>query len=316
MSEAPEFREALQAFNAGDLDRARSMAEQSVKSQPSPGWHHLLGLILCRLGEPVEGASHLETAAKAEPSNAAFQVMLARALVDAGRAQEVLAMPEPPPVNSAASLALWQARAEAADALEDHRASAVAWAHVANASPNDWRALSNLGNALAALGQWVEASEALSEAVKLNPAEAALRANAVTALAEAGRKHQSLLQFDDANQAFRRAHDIDPANPSIVQLLGVAFERTNRLDELDALIEQAATAGVANDRLNYSRALLARRRGDIEAAHELLLASDPQDDPVRWNALRAKIADSLGRTAEAFDAAVAMNAGAMDRAAG
>src|SRR5207248_2837691 len=38
------------------------------------------------------------------------------------------------------------------------------------------------------------------------------------------------------------------------------------------------------------------------------------EDPVGWNALKAKIADELGQTTEAFDAAVAMNAAALKAA--
>jgi len=103
MSSTPDFRDALQAFQGGDLDRARALAEAGAEAEPSPNWHHLLGLILCRMGDPANGVAHLEAAAKAEPGNAGFQIMLARALVDAGRAAEVLAMPEPPPVSTSAN---------------------------------------------------------------------------------------------------------------------------------------------------------------------------------------------------------------------
>ena len=314
MSSSPDFRDALQAFQGGDLDRARALAEAGAEAEPSPNWRHLLGLILCRLGDPANGVPHLEAAVKAEPGNAGFQIMLARALVDAGRAAEVLAMPEPPPVATPATIAMWQARAEAAEAAGDRAAASVAWANVASASPNDWRALSNLGNALAAHGQWIEASAALLEAMRLNPSEAAIRANAFTALIEAGRKHQGSLQFDEAEHSFRRAYELEPGNPSAIHMLGVALERMNRLDEVDELVANAASAGVPEDRLNYLRALLARRRGDLEGAHALLVSSDKQDEPIRWHALHAKIADALGNSGEAFDAAVTMNRAAFEQA--
>jgi tetratricopeptide (TPR) repeat protein len=311
---SPDFGEALEAFRGGDLDRARALAESGVKAQPSPNWHHLLGLVLCRLGDAAAGVPHLEEAAKTDPGNAGFQIMLARALIDAGRAAEVLAMPEPPPIASPAALAMWQARAEAADAVGDRSAATAAWTHIATASPNDWRALSNLGNALAAQGKWIEASEALEAALKLNPDEGAIRAAASAAFVEAGRKHQGKLQFDEAERAFRRAYELDPANPATVHLLGVALERMNRLDEVESLVADAAAAAVPDDRLNYLRAMLARRRGDLESAHAVLLASDPQDEPIRRHALHAKIADALGNSDEAFDAAVAMNRAAFEQA--
>jgi tetratricopeptide (TPR) repeat protein len=318
VSAAPsaDFPEALQAFQRGDLARARELAEKAVERDSSPAWQHMLGLIHCRLGNPAEGVRHLQAAAEAEPANTGFQVMLARALVDSGRAREVLAMPEPPPITSPATMALWQVRGEAGEAAGDRAAASICWGRIATASPTDWRALANLGNALAAQGRWVDAAEALSESSRLNPSEPAVRTAASAALIEAGRAYQGQLRFDEAEQAYRRAYELDPADPATVHLLGVALERTNRLDALAKLVAEATAAGVAGERLNYLRALIARREGDLESAHALLLASDPKDEPLRWHALHAKIADALGNSAEAFDAAVAMNQAAVEQAVG
>lgn len=307
MDAVPDLKGAVEAFQRGDLDRARAAAERALASAPSPQWHHLLGLICCRQGDLAGGVEHLRSAAQAEPGNAAFQLMLCRALVDAGRADDVLAMPEPPPVTSQAALALWQARAEAADAASNAEAAADAWRRVAGAAPQDWRAWSNFGNALAAQGQWIDAAAALEEAARLNPAEPAIRANFVAALLHAGLQHQTLLRFDEAEATFRRAYALDPADPSVVHHLGVALERTNRLEELAKLLEDAGAAGVRDDSLAYLRALLARREGRLEDARDLLLGADPQLEPVRLQALRAKVADALGDPAEAFAAAEAMN---------
>ena len=311
----PHFREALEAFQSGKLDDALSLAEREARKSGSAQSKHLIGLIHCRLGNPAEGVEHLKAAAEAEPGNAAFQVMLARALIDSGRAGEVLAMPEPPPVSSAATLALWQARGEAATATEDHDTAAEAWRRVALATPQDWRAWSNFGNARAAQGQWIAAADALSEALRLNPSEPAIRGNCVAALLQAGRQRQGVLEFDEAEAAFRRAYELEPGNASVVHHLGVALERTNRLDALAALLEEALAAGIEPERLSYLRAVLARREGRLEEARALLLAGDPQEGPVRWHALRAKIADSLGNEAEAFEAATEMNRAAIDGSA-
>jgi tetratricopeptide (TPR) repeat protein len=308
---SPEFREALDAFQRGDLERARAVAEREIASGASPQLHHLLGLILCRQGDPGAGVEHLRAAAQAEPANAPFRVMLMRALIDAGQADEVLAMPEPPAIRSAAELALWQARAEAGDLAARPEVSIDAWKRVAAATPADWRAWSNLGNALAAQGQWADACIALEEAAELNPPEAGIQANLVAALLQRGREHQKLLQFDEAEAAFRRAHGLDPANPGVVHHLGIALERTNRLDALAKLLDDAIPAGIPDGKLNYLRAVLARREGRLEEARELLLAADPQEEPVRWQALRAKIADALGDAAEAFEAATEMNQAAI-----
>jgi tetratricopeptide (TPR) repeat protein len=313
MQSQPQIKDAVDALTAGDLDRARSLAELGVESTSSPQWQHLLGLIHCRLGDPAAGLEHLRAAAQAEPRNAGYQLMFVRALVDAGRPEEVLAAPEPPPINSPATLALWQARAEAADTARDLGSSIDAWRRVTAATPGDWRAWGNFGNSLSAAGEWPDAANALAEAARLNPDDDAVRGHAVAALLQAGRQHELFLDFDAAESAFRHAYDLEPVNPSVVRHLGVALERTNRLDALARLLDEAVAAGIPPERLNYLRAVLARRQGQLEDARDLLLKSDASEDPVQWHAVRAKIADSLGNPAEAFEAATEMNRASIER---
>jgi tetratricopeptide (TPR) repeat protein len=302
-----EFRDALDAFQHGDLDKARQLAEQGAANAPSANWQHLLGLIHCRLGDASTGVDHLRAAATGEPGNIAFQVMLYRALVDSGRASEVLALPEPPAITSAPLMALWQSRAEAADSAGDPEAAIKAWDKVASAAPRDWRLRSNLGNAFGAAGRWGEAADALVEAMNRNPAEESVRSNAVAALLQSGRALQFQLEFDEAEAAFRKAYAIAPTKRDVVLQLGIALERANRLDELARLLEAAEDGGIAAGELAYLYAVLARRDGRLESAHDLLLQANPNEEPVRWHSLRAKLADSLGSADEAFEAATEMN---------
>jgi tetratricopeptide (TPR) repeat protein len=306
-----QFQDALDAFQRGELEQARSAAERALAARPSANWQHLLGLIHCRLGDPGQGVEYLKAAADSEPSNPGFQVMLVRALVDCGRAAEALAMPEPPPIASPVTMALWQARAEAADSVPDHEAAAAAWARIAAAAPRDWRAWSNLGNALAALSRWAEAADALEEALKLNPAEDSVRANAVAALFQLGRARQFTVEFDAAEAAFRRAYQLTPAERSAIFHLAIALERTNRLGELKELLEKAASAGLGEEQLAYPWAALAWREGERERAEALLQKADPDEEPVRWYALRSKLADAAGDPAAAFEAATEMNRAAI-----
>lgn len=314
MAEGSDIREAIEAFQRGDLDHVLGLAHSNVGSRQSAQWRHLLGLVHCRLGDPVRGVEHLRAAAQAEPDNPAFAIMLARALVDAGRADEVLQMPEPPPAGrSPTALAMWQSRAEAADAAGRTQIAADAWARVAEAAPGDWRAQGNLANALKAQQRWAEAAEALVAASRLNPAESAIRDDAVATCIRAGIQHQDLLRFDEAAEVFRRAYELTPSNPAIIRHLGAALERTNRLEDLAALLDEALGQGVPEQQLGYLRAVLARRRGQLEDARDLLMQADPADDPVAWNALKSKIEDSLGNSHSAFDAATAMNRAAVGR---
>ncbi|HET9460087.1 MAG TPA: sulfotransferase [Sphingomicrobium sp.] len=266
MNPSRELAQAVEAFQGGDLDRARSLAEQGLAEAASPPLEHLLGLIHCRKGDPSKGVEHLRSAAEAEPGNAAFKLMLIRALVDSGRAGEVLAMPEPPPPSTPADLALWYARAEAADSAGEPEAAALVWSQLCDARPGDPRAWINLARSLL-----------------------------------------SLARYDEAEAAYRRALEIAPADVDALHELGLTYNRTNRNDELAALLDQALAAGLPKDRLAYLWALRLFRDGNADAALEQLLKAPREQDPARWHRLRAKIADSTGDEAAAFEAAKEMN---------
>ena len=368
------FPEALAAFQRGDLDRSRLLAEQELEQAAgSAPAQHLLGLIDCRTGRLESGVERLRGASEAEPGNIGFRVMLMRALVDSGRAGEALALPVPDSATEPAALALSHARAEAADAAGEPAIAEAAWRVIASARPADWRAVSNLGNALAAQGRWAEAGEALSRAAALNPSEVAIRRNAGSALVQAnrlteaidhltavataepkdaenrillaralaklqrydeaiaqfeaaktkvgetavielglGRAFFGLMRFAEAEAALRRALAVDPADRAVVHQLGVVLERTNQLDALAKLLDDALALGLGKDRLSYLWAVLARRNGRLEEARELLLKSEPGDDAKAWHQLKARIADELGNSEEAFEAATAMNLAVRD----
>jgi|tagenome__1003787_1003787.scaffolds.fasta_scaffold20981477_3 tetratricopeptide (TPR) repeat protein len=192
----PRLSEAITAFQAGQLDRARELAGRELGDNPSsPELHHLLGLIECRSGEPELGIKWLRRAADAEPDNLAFRVMLVRALVDAGKADQALDTAAPQSGSSPAELALWHARAEAADAADKPEIAAEAWEALCSARPNDWRAWANLGDALARLERWPEAAAALRYAWNLNRSERSLQQKLASALAWAGRYDESAEQL-------------------------------------------------------------------------------------------------------------------------
>ena len=359
MSRAPELTEAIAAFQRGDLDRALSLAEQSGGTAEA---EHLLGLIHCRRGDLASGIEHLERAAAAEPINAAHRLMLARALVDSGRAAEVLTMPEPPVDNVPSSLALWHARAEAADAVGDPRTAKLAWQIVATARPSDWRAWSNLGNACAALEEWEDSADALRRAVAIKPDEPSIRRNLAGALGNGGAFEEAVAELE---QAVRLEPDHVESRLTLAQLLadlgrhqealaelaqasqlaasfdaeqgrgrwlidlirldqagqdrgselaigrirkfGVLLERTNQMDALLELLDEAVSAGVDQGSLGYLWAARELRDGKPEEARRLLLTESPDHDPVRWHRLLAKIEDARGDAAPAFAAAEAMN---------
>jgi tetratricopeptide (TPR) repeat protein len=360
MANDPELAETLAAFQRGEIDRARELAERQLERTPdSPHLQHLLGLIECRSGNIESGIERLARASRAEPDNVPFRVMLTRALTDAGRPSEALEVAAPPVGQSQPELALWHARAEAADAALDWAASAEAWAMVATARPSDWRAWSNSGNALAALERWADAAQALRRAINLNPGENAIRRNLATALARAGfagesaaefrqvveaepgdtalrltfarlladlgREQESFAQFDEAARLTigtaggdgagmveialgpDGGNAVSEAQVEAVREIALLLERTNRMEALVKLLDEAQGRGLERERLGYPAAAVALRAGDADEARRLLALETPERDPVRWHRLMTRIADAQGDSAAAFAEAQSMN---------
>ncbi len=261
-----QLTRAIEAFRRGELDLALELAEQGLSISSAPEWHHLAGLIHCRKRNPERGVEHLRLAAEAEPSNAGFKVMLARALIDSGNPADVLRMQKPPVRPTSAELALWQARAEAASATGSAADAAEAWRILANNNRTDPDSWINLGRSLFALKD-----------------------------------------FDEAERACLQALEVSPHNVNALLTLGLILERTNQLDALDRLLDITLLNGVGKAQLSYLWAVREQRAGNLGAAREWLLKSDPLEDPVRWNRLRIKIADREGDVQASFDAAAAMN---------
>lgn len=204
MTSATHFNEALAAFQRGDLDRARALAESATGSPPSPQIQHLLGLIHCRLGDPARGVEHLKAAADSEPDNIAFRVMLVRALVDSGRPAEALEAAVPPPGTSPPELALWHARAEAADAAGETDQSIESWGTLCRSGVRDWRAWANFGKALAARSRWPQAEAAFRNAIEIDPGEPTIRRDLAITFARQGRDNEAadeLLRWSDEASA-------------------------------------------------------------------------------------------------------------------
>lgn len=361
--------EALAAFRRGELERARALAQAQLDdAQGRAEAHHLLGLIECREGRPDRGVGPLRAAVEAEPANVAFRVMLARALTDSGRPREALDIAAPPRETSAAAIALWHARAEAAQAAGDHAAAADAWAVLCAARADDWRSWANYGDALAGAARWADAATALRRAWTLNPHEPAVRRNLAAALtragfhaeavdqlrtmldqgpdeaaarltlsrllADLGRHQESMAELDKAARlaigdaasghqagnlirialADRSSPDEPPTPAELHALreLASVLERTNRLDALRRLLDDAEGQGVSRELLGYPAAAIALRDGDAVEAKRLLELEGADTDPARWHRLMARIEDRLGNAQAAFASAKAMNRSVQD----
>ncbi len=257
---------AISAFQQGDLKRARELAEEQLaKSEQAPLLHHLLGLIDCRTGQFDSGIEKLKRAIDGDPANLPYRIILARALIDSGRATEALDIAAPPAGTSDVDIEMWRVRAEAAFYVGDRATEAEAWQAICNIRPQDSMAWTNLGRSL--LNQY---------------------------------------RFKEAEFAYRQALALAPVL-GVRHELGLALERSNRLEQLGVLLDTALADGVPKEQLADLWALRALRSGDVEEAARLAETIDVRPDPYRLYGLKAKIADAADRPAEAFVAASAMN---------
>jgi hypothetical protein len=153
-------------------------------------------------------------------------------------------------------------------------------------------------------------------------------------LADLGRQEDSMAQLDRAAEVAVGASGLGQGNSGLIRIalgdrpatapppspaelrslreLALLLERTNRMDALRNLLDEAEALGIARDDLGYPAAAIALRDGDGAEARRLLSLESPETDPVRWHRLMAKILDSLGEPGGAFAEAEAMNRAVTD----
>lgn len=298
MQGSSRVAEALAAFRRGELGRARALAEaQLAAEQGPPEAHHLLGLIDCRESRIESGIEHLRAALDAQPANPAFRVMLARALIDAARPQEALEVAEAPAETSPAAIALWHARAEAAQTAGNHSVAAEAWKVMCAVRPEDWRSWANYGEALAGLEQWEEAASAFRRAWTFNPNELPIQQNLAAALTKAG-------FYAEAADQLRHMLDSGPDDAGIrltlSRLLADLGRQEESLTELDkaARLAVGKTASAGDDAALVRIALPHRVAGsepptpaEMRSLRELALLLERTN---RMDALQTLLADAEG----------------------
>jgi tetratricopeptide (TPR) repeat protein len=312
--------EALAAFRRGELARARALAKAQLDAERGPPEvDHLLGLIDCREGRLESGVGHLRAAVDAQPDNAAFRVMLTRALIDAGRAQEALDVAAAPKDMSPAALALWHARAEAAQAVADHSAAAEAWQLLCTARPDDWRSWANYGDALAGLERWEEAAQALRRAWTLNPNELAIPQNFAAAQTKAGFHTEAA---DELRGMLDSGAEDMRTRLTLARLYADLGRNEEAMDQFDKAAGAAVGSGASQTegliRIALGEAAESATLGEaeIDAVRELAMLLERTS---RTEALRNLLADAerLGVPAERLGypfAAIALRDGHAERA--
>lgn len=188
--------------------------------------------------------------------------------------------------------------------MDRHQDACFALEKAALLDPTDPVPLIELGRTLTSINHPVEGLRALGTAARLTPGDPKI-------FVAMGLAFSDLSDPQKAEQAFRFALQADPDHLPAILHLGVLLEKANRLDELDALVQQAVRAGPDRDETNYLRALALSRAGQneeaLEVARSIAGTQGKAVHPAMLAQFVGQLADRLGRADEAYAAFDAMN---------
>jgi tetratricopeptide (TPR) repeat protein len=261
----------------GKLAEAEALYREALQSEPADlAALEGLGVLAFHLGRAEEARNLFARGVALRPGLPRFRANLAEALRILGRHEEaaeelrqVLALnPRLPQAwNSRALLAYDQKRyadalAAAEEAIRLHPGFAAA--HI------------NLGNALLALGRRREAVAAVREALRLEPDNCTAHTNLAQALLEGGDPDE----LDEAESHCRRAAQLAPRVPEILENLGHVLLAQGRINQASECYKQALAAAPRRVATRRSIGELVQQAGRYEEADRWFrsaLALDPRD---------------------------------------
>jgi tetratricopeptide (TPR) repeat protein len=267
MTDGDVFTQALECHRAGDLVEAERLYRQVLWTDP--GFHpalHGIGVIALQRGAADVALVYFQTAARLEPTIAAYHGNLGLALRNLGRHDEA-------EICLRLGVALSGGAADAcvnlANALFDGRNISEArelYERALASEPTRLEALNGLGNALTQLQHFEEAEGYYRDAMRVNPkapeaynnlgnllfrwhrfAEAAdmfaqalsLDPNYAHAHNNMGNALQELGRFEEAEASYRTALSLNPRYARAMFNLGALLSHLDRLEESRLCTEQA-----------------------------------------------------------------------------
>lgn len=161
-------------------------------------------------------------------------------------------------------------------------------------APNESDPLLELGRTLTSIGHTEGGLRALGTAARLNQTDARIFLAIGVALIE-------MSNNDQAVKALRFAIKADPRFAAAYLNLGIIHEKSNRIDDLRAVLSEGVAAGVEGAEMDYLRALLLARNGDRAAAFDLVRDLRSQAiNPTIKAQFAGQLADRIGRIDEAL----------------
>lgn len=264
---ADTLREAVNAAQAGDFDKACRLAEAGLAGGgDAVALNAFLGMMRARAGDAPRAVSHLRKAYAGRPADATIACNLIAALIEAQDLEGALEIAARDLALADRSLRIARYRGFLAQSLGQFETAVEAYQHVLGAAPSDFESWNNLGNARQALGDLPGSVEALRHAVQLNPLAAPSRLNLAAALIASGRfaeaedvlskaaadfprdakplselylLHKRQEQSEQARQALRQAVDREPNDAGLWLRLGVELGMVMQAEEAEAAYRTA-----------------------------------------------------------------------------
>jgi len=327
----------------GELEPGVSCLRRALSAQPdNPGYRLMLARALIDAGAAAE-AQKIAQDLPSTHGSAAFALLQVEAEAAAACGDltgEVSALRQ----IAGARPSDWRAWNDLGSALAraaDWPAAVTALERAWSLAPGEPLVCTNLAGALRGAGQLHESARVLLELLERRPEHVDVRIALCSVLAEAGEHEQAIphlqlarehapnraelalaharglvaaASFAAGEAVFREIVSKDPADATAAYELGLLLERTGKLSELTSLLDSLEAEVLADPRFRFLEAVLLHRNGDSAAALAKMETGSPHADPLRWHRLRSKIAEALGRSGEAFSAAVAMNQATPDYA--
>ena len=300
MTARAAIERAIPLLQRGDLEGAAKAAGNGLRRFPDdPGLLRMMGYILQSQERFAEAADCYAKVVARDPRDWEIWNNLGNARRAAGDRPGAIAAleqarrlrPDLPAIHYNLGVSLAEAgRMEAA---------AQAFAETVRLAPGNAGGLLEHGRALRHLNRHAEALAVLDRATQLAPEHPDIRL-------ERGRALSGLARFAEADEAYRAALAIQPDLATAFLERGLLLERSNQLDRLRALLDEAAAQNVSSA-LSYLHALAFERAGDLAAARAAAEAVPPDEDPVRRALLIGRLADKANDAPAAFDAYREMN---------
>ncbi len=262
--------DALQAHQAGDLDRASAGYDAVIKIDPTNGRALFLRGTLClQRGDNERAANLLQQAAAVRQDDAAVRNNYGLALLNLGRIDQAVEA-----FRSATRLGPrgadgWSNLGNALRRRQSYTEAIDAYRRAVALAPDRPGLHSALGVALGHQGRFDDALESHRQAIKLAPKKADYRNNLALTLRQAGRE-------EDAERALRIAIEFSPEGAEYHAALGNLLRRAGRTEEAVAALRAARERGSEVPDLERRLQLLANyvdRTADVALADALAAAA-------------------------------------------